>query len=107
MHALTEKQHPVHAVLQLPVQRTGHRIQMIALAGDVGLFQYHHFTPATAKKIVLQQRYRAAHTLPDRCFHPVLEIKTPGKAGRYVIKPCPAGAARPPAEAHLHEMLPA
>ncbi len=40
-------------------------------------------------------------------LHPVLEIKTPGKAGRYVIKPCPAGAARPPAEAHLHEMLPA
>lgn len=40
-------------------------------------------------------------------LHPVHEIKTPGKAGRYVIKPCPACAARRPAEAHLHEMLPA
>ena len=45
MHALTEQQHPVDAVLQLPVQRTGDRIQMITLAGDVRFFQYHHFTP--------------------------------------------------------------
>jgi hypothetical protein len=40
-------------------------------------------------------------------LYPKPEIKTPGKAGRYVIKPCPVCAARPPAEAHLHGMLPA
>lgn len=47
------------------------------------------------KKFVLQQRYRAAHTPLITALYPKPEIKTPGKAGRYVIKPCPVCAARP------------
>ena len=106
---------------------------MIALAGDVRLFQHHHLTPGQERgkhqndqkteinnppriatlmqplqKSLSYNKGIALHTHSlITALYPKPEIKTPGKAGRYVIKPCPAGAARPPAEAHLHGMLPA
>ena len=45
MHTGAKKQHFVHAVLQLTVQRRGDRFEMVTLAGDIRLLQDHHLTP--------------------------------------------------------------
>lgn len=95
-HAVAKKQYLIDAELKLSVQRTGNRFQMVTLAGDISIFQYHNFAPGQEggkdqdndktevnnqtgiatlmqplQKIVLQQRYRAAHTLLIVAHHPI------------------------------------
>ena len=44
-HAVAKKQYLIDAELKLSVQRTGNRFQMVTLAGDISIFQYHNFAP--------------------------------------------------------------
>lgn len=35
----------VDVILQMLIERVGYVFQMITLAGDIGIFQHHYFTP--------------------------------------------------------------
>lgn len=44
-HAITQKDQFVDVILQMLIERVGYVFQMITLAGDIGIFQHHYFTP--------------------------------------------------------------
>lgn len=37
----------VDVILQMLIERVGYVFQMITLAGDIGIFQHHYFTPVS------------------------------------------------------------